>query len=170
MVIKVRDSVHGIYHKKNFICLLYCQSNLLVYFTFKNIFRVYHPTSGIYNGEIFPIPIHFAVLAVTSSTCRFIYNSHTSACKTIKKRGFAYIRASYYCYKLSHTYNILCFSIFQIICFPSYKNTLFTLYIQNCGVCFHDFANPAPLLQKVPEKLSCQKTFLFPFSHQCPHV
>ena len=85
MVVEVRDTIHGIDHKKYFIGLLYGQIYLLVDFRFKYIIGVNHPSAGIDDGEFLAVPVHFAVLAVARRSGGRIHDCRTRFGQSVEK-------------------------------------------------------------------------------------
>ena len=73
-------------------------NHLLAYFFFKDVIRLYHPSSGVDNGKLLSVPLALAVLTVACGAGGVADDSTTRLCESVKKRRLTYIRASYYCY------------------------------------------------------------------------
>ena len=127
-------------------------------FSFKNIFGIDHPTTGVDNRKFLTAPIHFTILAVASGARSVVDNRCSRLCESVEKRRFAHIRTSYNSYQSSHISLI--------------SNYLFEVSpcSQTSATYSRDYASRLPLSHISLKTLFCRKMFRCRVEHPFPHV
>ena len=97
-----RDTGLCVGHKDDDRSLLDGQMDLLGNLVLEYIVRAPYIASGVYHRKFHPVPVAFAVMAVTGNPRYRIHDSLPGLGQAVEKRRFAHVRAAYYCQYICH--------------------------------------------------------------------
>ena len=79
MLIEVSNAIVVIYYKQDTICLFCGNKYLFADFFFKDVIRIYYPSTSVNERKFTVAPLAFSVLSVTCGTGMFTNDGSTSS-------------------------------------------------------------------------------------------